>query len=166
MLLVLASLALPSCSNGPTPAQSAYRALKRLELKSNRAASYDDYAHELETARGAVNQYLAGEVAKRAPQLAAQLQGALFAHELSAKLWHILRQAGQSSVANSIKRVCIRRASAAGQELTAYLESLGALPSPNSDGCPYEEIEITRQVNFLWEHAAKQLRLAGRALEQ
>jgi hypothetical protein len=162
---LLAVFLASACAKGPSSAQSAFHALKRVEVKTIRVTPYEDFAEELGAAREAVNLHLSGEAAKREPKLASLLQDALFSYELSAKLWHILRQAGQSSVANNIKRVCIRRASAAGLELAAYLESLGALPPPKSDGCPYEEIEITRQMTFLWERASQQLRLAHRALE-
>lgn len=165
VIIALALLVPPACSPDPSPLKSAYQAVKRLEARAGRAASYDDFAGELESARSAVHPFLAGEAARKAPKPAAHIQEALYAYELSAKLWHILRQVGQSSVANNIKRVCIRRSSSAGLELAAYLTSLGALPSPASDGCPFEEIEITRQMNFLWEHAQRQLRLAGQALE-
>lgn len=168
--LVLAAgllcLLLAACGRGPLLAQEAYKALKRVEVKTTiKVVPYEDFVAELGEARVAVNAFLASAEAREEPRLREALQDALFAYELSGKLWHILRQVGMSSVAGNIRRVCVRRASAAGQELTAYLASLGALPPPQSDGCPYEEIDITRQMTFLWERASQQLRQANGILK-
>ena len=166
LIIVMAILGLAGCSKAPDPGLNAYQALKRLELRTNRLVWHQEYASDLDQAKSAVEAYSSGKADRAQPGLRACLDAALFDYQLAGKLWELLRQAGQNGSAQNIRRVCLKRTSATGGLLVAYLKSLDALPPVGADGCSLDEIEITGQVSFLWDHASGEMRKASQILGQ
>ncbi len=149
-----AILLLAACSSPSPQAKNALQSLERIQARTNRAVWYDTYHQDLAQAQKDVRVFLATPQARADQELAQVMEQALFDYELAGRVWDLMRLAGQGS-SGGIGNLCIKRNSSRGRPLLAWLQThYPELAQQGSPACAFDEMEVTRLLKLIWEHAA------------
>jgi hypothetical protein len=150
-------------------AKDAYKALKKIDLQTERAINYKEYKNFFIDAKLEFDMFSSSKEAKSKPILKKHLERAIQAYEAAADIWteeiKIKQQYSNANFGNpALNRLLIAGSEEMGdEELKKYSGHFPDLNNPKlktKDGVLYREIAISA----LWREASKELRLAYDAL--